>query len=142
MGQRGMMPARMLMALTMLARPIASQVATLEELRGLSEALQDGELDDEGLAVFRREAARHPDDWRVHGMLGQALASKGLPDAVDALRVAAKLAPHVGQVAYSLAAQLGTPDAATAKEAADLYRRALRLAPTLGDANAFVQVSR
>ena len=59
----------MLMALTMLARPIASQVATLEELRGLSEALQDGELDDEGLAVFRREAARHPDDWHVHGML-------------------------------------------------------------------------
>ena len=70
---KGMMLTRMLIVITMLVRPVVSQVATLEELRGLSEALQDGELDDEGLDVFRREAARHPNDWRVHGMLGHAL---------------------------------------------------------------------
>ena len=120
-----------------------AEAATIEELRAASEDLQEGVLDEQGLEIFREHAVSHPADWRVHGMLGQALALKGAPGAVDALRTAHRLAPQVGQVAFSLASELSkSTESSHASEASTLYRKALKLAPALGNADTYVQLGR
>jgi len=119
----------------------AAAAATPEELALASEELQDGTLDAEGLNIFRQHAAQHPGDWRAHGMLGQALAQKGLPGALGALRTASKLAPGVGQLALALAETLSAGSGeGVAEEAVRAFRRALRLTPALGSASVYTRL--
>ena len=92
---------RFVATFTLLVR--VCRAATREELALTSEELQAGTLDEQGLDIFRQHAKENPGDWRIHAMLGQALAQKKLAGGVEALRTASRLAPHVGQVQLALA---------------------------------------
>jgi tetratricopeptide (TPR) repeat protein len=135
-----------LFLLLLLAARVArgGMVPSAEELQAVGEDMRSGELDAHGLEVLSANADQNPDDWRAQGMLGQALALQNLPGALDALKAAYRLQPRVGEVSFAFASQLSKvgKTAEESAEAAEAYETALRLSPSLGDANAYLQLGR
>ena len=72
-------------------------------------------------------------------MLGQALAQKGMPGAIESLKTARLLTPTVDHVAWALAGELRKKGYNA--EAVHEYREAIALAPALETADTYVHSS-
>lgn len=109
--------------------------ASQAELKAAGVELQQGKLSPDGLKLFRCQAHFNPTDWRVQGMLGQALVERPgeLDDAIEALRKAHALGPVDGKARYGLSRSLASAlqnkmlELSDEGETADLRREAINV---------------
>ena len=84
------------------------QDATATEVQEAVAELRQRKLSPDGLKLFHCQTVLNPNDWRSHGMLGQALLQRPgeLDNGIKALRRAYTLGPSKGKARYRLAKTL------------------------------------
>ena len=81
---------------------------TATEVQEAAAELRQRKLSPDGLKLFHCKTVLNPNDWRAHGMLGQALLQRPgeLDNGIEALRRAYTLGPSKGKARYRLAKTL------------------------------------